>query len=125
MISLEIQKDSDVGYRCTTDAEHAVLCAWLEGDVGVDEEENLAEDLFQEVGGLLRGEVPSVQIWGNSVRVTATVDSVLMEMPRPGQAPQSKLTLGELVECTLAWFDVVNPPFAERLRAIEKSWPAV
>jgi hypothetical protein len=125
MIPLRIQRDGDLGYSCTTDAEHFVLGHWLESDVGIHEEGNLAEDLFEEIGGLLRGDVPSLQIWGNSVRLTATVDKVLMEMPRPGVAPQSTLTLSELVESTLRWFDVVNPPFAERLREIRRSWPVM
>lgn len=122
MIPLKI-KLSDRTYVCSTDDKYSPLGSWLETDLGPSGGGGVAEDLFEDIGHFRAGRRGDVEVWGDLARVRIGKDGVVIQLmipPRPGKP--CKLSLEELVDAVLRWFDVVNPALAADLRKIQSTW---
>jgi len=125
MIVLTITQ-SDSKYRCATDQAYSALATWLEWELGDDgyayDSGSLIEELFDEIGAVRSGKQESAVAWADLARVTIDRTGCVIEiMPRLGSC---SLSVEELVDAVLKWFDVVNPQLAGALRGLQARWPA-
>ena len=122
MIPLNIKR-SDLGYVCSTDEQHGPLASWLETDLGPSGGGGVAEELFEDIGAFLAGRKENVEVWGNLARVRIGHKDVVIQVMLPSSSLRPcKVSLDELVDAVLRWFDVVNPKLASDLRKIQSTW---
>ncbi len=127
MITLTITRsDGATTYRCETDRAHHALAVWLESELRDDgwshDSGSLIEELFDGIGAVRSGKQESAVAWADIARVTIDRTGCVIElMPRWGRC---SLSVDELVDAVLQWFDVVNPQLASTLRGLQARWPA-
>jgi hypothetical protein len=122
MISLNIQR-SDRGYVCSTDDQYSDLGLWLQYDLGPSGGGGVPEELFEDIGAFRAGRKEQVEVWGNLLRVRIGKEGVVIQtMLTSGAGEPCELSLDELVDAVLRWFDVVNPELAANLRKIQSTW---
>jgi hypothetical protein len=122
MIPLNIKR-TELGYVCFTDKQYAPLGYWLETDLGRSGGGGVAEELFQDIGAFLAGRKENVEVWGDLARVRIGRKDVLIQVMLPSSPGRPcKVSLDELVDAVLRWFDVVNPRLASYLRKIQSTW---
>lgn len=122
MIKLNIQR-SDRGYVCSTDDQYSDLCLWLQYDLGPNGGGGVAEELFEDIGAFRAGTKEQVEVWGDLLRVRiGKGGAVIQTMTAFGAGEPCEVSLDELVDAVLRWFDVVNPELAADLRKIQSTW---
>jgi hypothetical protein len=106
------------GFRCLPQTGYLSLSAWLEHGLGDNGGLGAAERLFEQLRAFREGRRKVVTLSRDPewvVRVDA-LGATVHYMPPVG-APCT-VTVDELVETVLRWYDAVRPPLAARLRAI-------
>jgi len=64
-----------------------------------------------------------VEVWGDLLRVRIGKEGVVIQtMLTSGAGEPCEVSLDELVDAVLCWFDVVNPELAANLRKIQSTW---
>ena len=123
MIALTITR-VDGRYRCATDDAHSELAMWLEWELGHSgyayDSGSLIEELFGEIGAVRSGKQESAVAWANLARVTINRTGCVIELPV--HQVECALSVDELVDAVLQWFDVVNPQLAGTLRGLQARW---
>jgi len=74
-----------------------------------------------EIGAVRSGKQEAAVAWANLARVTIDRTGCVIEL-MPSSA-RCSLSVDELVDAVLRWFDVVNPQLAGTLRALQAGWP--
>ena len=122
MIPLNIQR-SDRGYVCSTDDRYSDVGLWLQYNLGPSGGGGVAEELFEDIGALRAGRKEQVEVWGDLLRVRIGKEGVVIQtMLTSGAGEPCEVSLDELVDAVLCWFDVVNPELAANLRKIQSTW---
>src|SRR5262245_22086723 len=107
----------DGRYRCATDDAHGELAMWLEWELGHSgyayDSGSLIEELFDEIGAVRSGKQESAVACADLARVTIDRTGCAIEL-MPSMV-RCSLTVEELVDAVLEWFDVVNPQLASAL----------
>jgi hypothetical protein len=117
VIPIHIGK-SDFHFTCSSDDQHLDLALWLQHDMAATGGSGMAEELFEDINAFKSGGTDRVESWGDLVRVTIDREgAVLLAMPSKLEQP-CRISLEELVDSILYWFDCVNPELAARLRKI-------
>jgi hypothetical protein len=121
MIPLNIQR-SDDRYVCSTDDQYSDLGLWLQYDLGPNGG-GIVEELFEDIGAFCAGRKEQVEAWGDLMRVRIGKGGVVMQtMTSAGAGEPCEMSLDELVDAVLRWYDVVNPELAADLRRIQSTW---
>jgi len=124
MIALTITR-TDSHYSCATEHAYRELALWLEWELGTHgytyDSGSLIEELFAEIGAVRSGKQEAAVAWANLARVTIDRTGCVIEL-MPSSA-RCSLSVDELVDAVLRWFDVVNPQLAGTLRALQAGWP--
>ena len=122
MIPLNISR-SDLGYECSTDDRHSELALWLQYDLGPTGGGGVPEELFEDIGAFLAGRREQVETWGNLLRVRiGKGGATIQTMTSAGAGEPCEMSLDELVDAVLRWYDAVNPELAADLRKIQSTW---